>query len=730
MTSAGFAVTRAAIEAALSSGDAEERRQATSRIEQLAVADVVPLLVRALGDDSWRVRKEATFVARAFVQEPLLIAALLPLLRSSDDVGLRNAVVEVLAAAGHAATAAVGGAIATLDADGRKLAIEILGRGGDPDALKHLELALGDADANVRQATVEAIAALGPSRPEAAAEVLRRSLDDADPLVQMTALDGLTTLGVRLSWERLAPLVSTPTLRAAALRAAAVTGSPEAVSALAQAVAEARGGVFTQALSALATLSEGPLASCVGECLASAGAIAGERLVALATGATGEGAESRRMALVVAVVARAPGAVEAALRALSDPDLADTAPRAVRMLGAAAIGPILSTLAAADAEPSVRPVLVDLVAELALELDPGARIEQVRRALRAAARDADRAVAGAAIAAIARLGTEDDLPLVAELASSPVTSIAHAAERVLAVLAQRAPVSARSLAAAESQRDPTSLAATVVVGALAASGEPTFTGVDADLAFLAQAATTGDARIRRAAVAAVADLGSTSARDVLGLALTDEERSVQIAAARALGRLGARPRDGAISPEPDGSPATLHAADVLELVGRSRDPELVAAAVRAMGEAVSSASAEPDPASIEVVDALAPLAASAPGVVALAVVDALGRAPFFAEGRRAALVRALAHADVAVVQAAILKLGSSERDELARCLDHPAAEVRLLAVEILGEDDDPLVRRHLAERATIEPDRDVRSAIEAWLARTSLPLDEKGPRAS
>src|SRR5262249_29372217 len=148
------------------SSDAEERRQATAQLGRLPLDRVLPLLIRALGDEDWRVRKEATIAARVFAGEHALHAALIEVLAGGDNVGLRNAAVEVLAAAGHAATAALAQALPTLDADGRKLVVETLGRGRDPASIVTFEAALADADDNVRQGAVEAIAGLGSLSPD------------------------------------------------------------------------------------------------------------------------------------------------------------------------------------------------------------------------------------------------------------------------------------------------------------------------------------------------------------------------------------------------------------------------------------------------------------------------------------------------------------------------------------------------------------------------------------
>src|SRR5690242_5687174 len=98
----------------------------------------MPLLMRALGDEDWRVRKEATFAAMAFRGDAELVSGLVPLLGAKEDIGLRNAAASVLTELGPIATRRVIEALDTLDADGRKLAVEVLGRSRDGSAVAAL----------------------------------------------------------------------------------------------------------------------------------------------------------------------------------------------------------------------------------------------------------------------------------------------------------------------------------------------------------------------------------------------------------------------------------------------------------------------------------------------------------------------------------------------------------------------------------------------------------------
>jgi HEAT repeat protein len=228
---------------------------------------------------------------------------------------------------------------------------------------------------------------------------------------------------------------------------------------------------------------------------------------------------------------------------------------------------------------------------------------------------------------------------------------------------------------------------------------------------------------RRAAVHAVAEIRAAAgaafpgATEVLRVALADEEHDVQLAAARALGRLCT-------------AREALAASEVLDMVDRSGEADLVAATVRAMGEGLHVAGARAG----NLVPALGLFARGAPSPVALAAVEALGQAQ--RAGVRAAvaaLCGALDHADEAVVKAALLKLAGAAAaaepaavEALTRGLAHAAAGVRVLAVELLADAQPEEARRWLVQKLVTEPDRRVKEAIRRALGPSVAPERGEG----
>ncbi len=141
----------------LQQAEPEARRVAVRQIAKVRGREAPELLLRALGDDDWRVRKEATLVAPGLEHREEVVASLVAALEDTVNIGLRNAAVEALVAIGPDAVSATIDALARLDADARKLAVEVLGGVPDARGTAALSRALHDEDANVRVTAAEAL---------------------------------------------------------------------------------------------------------------------------------------------------------------------------------------------------------------------------------------------------------------------------------------------------------------------------------------------------------------------------------------------------------------------------------------------------------------------------------------------------------------------------------------------------------------------------------------------
>jgi HEAT repeat protein len=680
----------------LSQDEPEARRLAVQRIPGLAGADAADLLVRALGDEDWRVRKEAAQVAAACEGRAEILPVLARSLREKVNIGLRNAAVEAFVAIGADSVGVAVEALSRLDADGRKLAVEVLGGVPDVHGVAALARALRDPDANVRAAAAEALGTAALAGEEARAQAidaLTGALATRETMLLLAALESLSRLEAKLPFSAVAPFVDEPLLRRYAIATAAASRERAAILALCKAVSDDSSTIARQAVLALDetwTALGDDLTLAIRDAL-SKGAHARrthERVLAMARAA--DDPQGRGAAILLLGFIADPTDVPLLVQALGDDEALERAELALRLFGRDVVEPLLQ--AARGASPATRASVLPLAADLAAEAG-----DALLGALRDGLLESSPDVAAAALGALASRGESHDLEAMAPLVTNQDPRLAAAAASAVSTLAARHPVAARALFAKIESSESMTLGA-LLLGAVASSlplGER-------DVAFLLRALANSEAHARRVAVEALAAVKAGAAVDAIAFALADEEREVQLAAVRALGRLGR------VDP-------------LVSVINDARDPELVAASLRALGDA------DPERA----FRAARPLVAIAPPAVATAAVEALGRLrrrhgesrPQSLADIDDALVAALDHADSEVVKVALSELAfQPDARALARvglCLDHPSWEVRRLAAELLGQNKtqnakallrarfererDPLVRAAIATAVTVRP---------------------------
>jgi HEAT repeat protein len=677
------------IDRRLNSDDPEERRRAVPDILRLPETRWAKVLVRALGDPNWRVRKEAVDVARSLSASKDVLSALVAVLGPGDNVGLRNATVEALASFGASAVQALALSMPELDADGRKLAAEVLARAGDPAALLLLESLFEDEDPNVRVASIEAVAHVGAVDVDRAAVLLERCLLTRDTLSVLSALDGLNRLGVAIGWPLLKPHLANPQLRDSVLVAAGLSGNLEAGPHLARALASSHGRGFRTAVSALATFvaSDPAARKAARSALSTLTEATRRRLVEHALQPSDD-VEDRRCALLVVGVLGTTEAAEAVIEALSDDRLVAEAEQALDMLGPAAI--LALARRARDGSGDDRASCVEQLGRLA---DEGTRAIACQ-AILDAAEDGTPEVVRAALGALAEVGDENTLGLASRWLTPEATlAVRKAATDALAAAAARFPVAAAALARDIRPDSDAAATAAVVIGVVSS---PTFDSIAEDIAFLAAAASNPSAIVRRSALEALSRFGGPAAVEAASFGLTDEVLEVQFAAIRALGRM----RDETGRP--------IGVAPLLEVVRTFPGDEVGVAAVSALGDTGSSAA----------LDVLLEVTRAGAADRAVAAVEAIGHIE--SVGRVDALILALSHAEPEVVKAALRVISKEDRDprataHVAASLDHETWDVRRLAAELLGRKLDPVTRQLLRQRLTMEREPLVRSEIQRSL---------------
>jgi HEAT repeat protein len=673
----------AAVRWLLSQAEPEARRTAAQQLVKLDGGTAVEFLVKALGDEDWRVRREAAQAAPLIAPREVIVAALVPLLSNEENIGLRNSAVEALAAIGADAIGPILDVLLDLSSDGKKLAIEALAGITDERSASALEALLENDDVNVACASAEALAQVAKRSEDLRADAvaaLVRNVERADTYFRVALLEGLKLLEAELPWSVYAQVASDPMLRRYAVSAAARVDDREAIDLLVNTVAK---GTRVLAREAVIVLGEKVHHAAESPELVVYVQKAFERLSVLsapllAFARAHDDLAVRAGAITLLGLVRDPATIPAIIGALSEESLAERAERALKLVGGDALGPIMAL--ARSREPSARVSALSMMPSFAHTAK-----DEVRQTLHGALRDESNEVKATALRVLGTTGDADDMERIMPMLTDADPRVAAAAVAALEPLARRYADRAVELVSGVEVEGPLASAACVVFAALAEEGP----FPPARLRFLERALASTDPRVRRHAVDALAVNPTDDVVDVLQLGLADEERDVQLAAMRALGRAG-------------------RSEPIEILILGARDGELVASGLSALAEYD-----EPSAVSLagRLVDARDPL-------VACAAVDALGRAG--GEQARRSLLGALAHPDADVVRLALTELGAPamevERDAMARCLRHPSPSVRRSAVDAIGQERSRESRRIVRRRLDDETDPRVIEMILAVLA--------------
>jgi HEAT repeat protein len=678
------------VRARLSDPEPEVRRLATQLIPKLPAPESCDLLLVALADADWRVRKEAATVAARVEPRTAVVFAVARALGERDDIGLRNAAVEALVSIGPDAVPGAIDALTRLDADGRKLAVEMLAGAPTLAGMRALAKCLADLDANVVVAAAEGLGRshlAGDEARELASRALTELLETGATPVRLAALESLRSLDVGAPWAALEPLFVDPLLRRPAIAAAGGNTTPRALLALATACADPSPTLSAEAAIALGRSIEEAwgdhdLLDVAAKTLRASPA-AHARLRQLAKASDGDCA-ARGAAVLALGLVRDPDDVALIADALADDATADRAEAALRLFGQEAVEPLL--MAGRTGAPSLRGATISMLPQLALgsSRSSGPAPDGLT-AVREALSDPSPDVVAPALKSLAIVGGPTDLPSVARHVSSTDPKVAGAAHGALFAIASRHLDAARAVAVGVDPRGDAALTATIVIDALARASA---TGPK-DAEFLASALTHREASVRRSSIEALASIGGPDAAIAVTLSLADEEPVVAHAAIRALGKLG-------------------RGEQLAALAATTRDPIRLAAVLRALREADAE----------RAFAAARPLLRSKEAAVAAAAVEVIGAIDV--EARVEALMGAAGHPDHEVAKLALAQLANTGDERalasLAHAIEHEAEAVRRYAAELLGNEGGPEAETMLRARLDRERSAEVRNAIMAALS--------------
>jgi len=667
----------------LASPDDEVRHAAIQGLRD-AGPEVLPVLIGALGDASWRVRKAAldlVLLAPAAGSLPLLIAGL----RDEGNAGRRNSSMEALVRLGAAAVPALAPLVADPDPDLRKFVVDALGNIEAPEVPGLLRAALEDPEENVSAAAAEY---LGRRHDTAAVPVLLRRLGESGGWLTFGCLRALGEIGDPAAAPAVTALLGEPGLRKAALEALGRVGDGQAVPHLLEALFSRDRGLRRVAANAvhriLPRLGQGPAAATLA---AGVRAQADDDFFEFLRGLLGLEDQQAR-ASAATLLGFAPGPRMVAI-------LLDALPQAAEQ-DQEVLARVLDTLPEADL-PLLVARLLDPSPVVRLRLAGVLGHRRSREALPpllSLLEDGVGHVRAAAATALGRIGDPAAVPPLVGLLRDPFPDVREAGMEAVVAIGQAGPSNqglVLALLEPHFSADDEGLAAAAVriAGRLGGQGL---------IARLGQALRDARGEVRRAAVEAVGAAGGAEAVAALRVALADEDVAVR---REAVQRLGATREASAL-------PLLLPMLGDEDLWVRVRTVQALGGIAHPDAWRVLLAAAVGDP----------------PGPRRLAAIRALGAGKV--PGSLPVLTDLAGAVDRETGMAAIEALGAlndpGALDVLLARLADPAWGLRAVAVRALGPFvADPRVRSALVRAAAEDADPLVRSLAGRLVGEAAVP---------
>jgi len=655
----------------LSSPDEETRRATVASLASSPLGIIRSQLFYAMGDESWRVRKEAVEVFLASPDCGEYIEELFDLLRSQDNAGLRNSSVEALVKLGSRSLSVLEAHAADQDRDVRKFVIDAIGSIGDPSSLPVLIRALDDEDSNVCTAAAEHLGKIGGA---GTVQPLLDSLSKPDLTLRHTVLEALGRTGASVAAATVAPFLSERLLKKAAYECLGSAGGADAVPFLLEGLAEPGKSVRETAVKALMDVCAGMPAEQLDEHVVQplqklAGSPVATGLLALLDNPD----PGLRLALIRLFGLMGDGRAAAAiLRACRDERLLPDCMISLRAMGKDTIHFLEEEYAAG--EGGDRETIIRICAETGLP--------ESSALVRTGMRELSPAVREAAARAAARLGLTGLVPEVAVLLNDFDQDVRTTALEALAELASLdASAVAEITASLVTSPDPVKRREGALLSGALRDGE-----------HLSRLIKDEDDSVRRMAVLGFSGFEGEDAMHHLTIALTDENPEVRIAAASVLGESG-----------------RADALDPLILAARDGDCWVRCAALRGLGKLRDARAVG------EIETALS----TGEGMVVLSALEALAS---IGDEKSRELVRdAVSRADGDIVKAAVDILAGWEDPWLGahgeELLGHPDWNVRNSIVRFLGERGGPAAVPLFRRALETEKDDLVRGRIIAFLER-------------
>jgi HEAT repeat protein len=500
------------------SADEETRRRIIQDLRGRPLQDICTLLFSAMGDESWRVRKEAVEVFVSSSSEENIIINLLELLRNEDNAGLRNSAAEAVTKLGDRAIIPLIKLVHDPDADVRKFVIDAMGSINSMDFIQPLLSALHDEDVNVAAAAAEHLGNLGDAR--VVPELIKVIVSNENELFRFNALAAIGKLAVPAPVpDEIAQLAGKELLRKAVFECLGSIADDSAVAVLMEGMGVRQKSSRNAAVIALFRIYSRSGTDSRQAMESALQSLKGSELVPVLLESYNPDDPILTEALIVILdIIGDKRCVEIFLQAFVNERLSGVSLKALKHLGPDGIDTLISQFKSSDTVS--RSAICTLIGECAYR-NGGAVI-------RDALNDQSPLVRKSAVSAVGKLGLTDCIPEIVQLLDDTdhdVRSTVVACLQALALI-DRSGIQAVARQLGDSEQSEQRHNAAILFAALG----------DGDR--LSLLVKDEDAHVRQAAVSSIGKLHLVLSSGILLMALVDEDPDVRIAAAETLGEVG------------------------------------------------------------------------------------------------------------------------------------------------------------------------------------------------
>ncbi len=648
----------------INDSNVDVRREAVESMRGMKTDSCIPLLLKAMEDVSWRVRKSAVDV---LLQDYLLekyVRGLIGLLYIEDNAGARNSAIEALVRLGRKATAFLIEAFQTPNRDVRKFVIDVLGEHRDPRSIPLMLDALRDEDENVRATAVEHLGKVGEL---SVVDALIEIVESGDLWTAYPAADALGRIGNRKAVPHLLRALGIKPLREPVLQALGRLAEPSSLSSIIPLLEDPSINIQERALKTIAEFyHKGVDAETItGEMKRT---LEDRAVKLLIKHAWSKKREARISAILLLGLMKDEAAYGPLLEISQEDGFADDIRKALVFIGRDNPESLLKLFDADN--PHQRRFMCEVTSEIVSPV----YYDILEKMLT----DEDGHVRSAAAVSIAKLEDPRAVDKLKKLLIDPYEDVQESAVLALsnlgAALDKDEIIGMLRSGEAVLRRNAAYLLGNMK--ASAAVGELGFVLKDEEV------------KVRKAVVAALAAIGTEEAVRYLVFALTDENPDIRISAVLSLGAI---PGEGVF--------------DSLVILTSDKDNFVKAAAAKSLGMIREK----------KAVDPLIGLLHDNCGFVAATAIESLGR--IGGDDARRAITGVLSSPDEEIKRTAIMALSSFEgvEDDLISFLGDPDWATRIASVKALGKMAKGEVRKELEKLLDSEEDPTVLKTIEEIL---------------